>query len=53
MQTKQIKLLPIANPKFVLTSVFIKFMDGNMVVIASISVAIKTCLSFDFLNSIL
>lgn len=30
-----------------------KFVDGNMVVNASISVDIKTCLSFDFTNSIL
>lgn len=46
-------MLPIVYPKFVLTLVLIKFVDGNIAVNVSISVAVKTCLSFDFTNSIL
>jgi len=41
------------KPKFVLTSVLTKFVDGNMVNKASIIVVINTCLSFDFTSSTL
>lgn len=44
---------PMKKPKFVLTSVLTKFVDGNMVNKASIIVVINTCLSFDFTSSTL
>lgn len=45
--------LPITNPKFVLTSVLTKFVDGNIVDKTSFIVVIKVCLFFDFTNSTL
>lgn len=38
------------KPKFVFTSAFRKFSDGNIVDKASVIDVIKTCLSFDFPN---
>jgi len=43
--------LPIINPKSVLTSVFTKFSDGNMIDKESTIVFIKICFSFDLTNS--
>lgn len=45
--------LPIINPKFVLTSVLTKFVEGNIVDKTSVNVVIKACLFFGFTNSTL